>query len=106
MVTVRIQLTAATALASPRPAGVAFEFWLVFDLFFLIRNRRLLDTTKMTVCPILIRQFLNYEINCITSKIARHYLVHVSLTIKQLPQQMKYNSQPSELNLDNQIQSN
>lgn len=38
MVTMRIQLTPSTSLAFPRPSGVAFELWLLFDLFFDLRS--------------------------------------------------------------------
>ena len=43
-VAVRMQLTPATALASPRPAGVAFELWLLFDLsLFLVDDGYILE---------------------------------------------------------------
>ena len=35
----------------------------------------------MTVCPILLRQFLSYEFNCTKSINAQNYLVHLSQTV-------------------------
>ena len=78
----RIVRAPATALAAKRQADVAIlSLRNLFDFFLYFRYRRRLNITQITICQMLIKKLLYYQINWTNLMGAQDYIVHCFSTI-------------------------